>query len=51
VEGRLQFWRWVTQEIEIWSTIEVHVEDFLFLDKPNSVIPQKEEVEDGKEES
>ncbi len=51
VEGRLQFRRWETQENEKRSTIEVHVEDFQFLDKPNSVIPQKEEVEDGKEES
>jgi len=47
VEGRLQYRKWETQENEKRSTIEVYVEDFQFLDKPASAIPQKEEVEDG----
>ncbi len=51
VEGRLQFRKWETQDNEKRSTIEVHVDDFQFLDKPNNVSPQKEEVKDGEEES
>lgn len=51
VEGRLQFRKWETQDNEKRSTIEVSVEDFQFLDRPANVMPQKEETEDGKEES
>lgn len=51
VEGRLQFRKWETSDNEKRSTIEVVVEDFQFLDKPDNTGFQKEEVEDGKEES
>jgi len=51
VEGRLHFSKWETQDNEKRSTIEVYVDDFQFLDKPNNVNPKKEEVKDGEEES
>ena len=51
VEGRLQYRKWDTQDNEKRSIIEVYVEDFQFLDKPDVTIPQKEENQDGKEES
>ncbi len=48
VEGRLQYRKWETQDNETRSTIEVVVEDFQFLDRPNT---NKEEFTDGKEEN
>ncbi|MCM8804102.1 MAG: single-stranded DNA-binding protein [Candidatus Omnitrophica bacterium] len=50
VEGRLTYRSWETEENEKRSVIEVRVEKFQFLEKPNiEIIDQKEELENGEE--
>ncbi len=50
VEGRLQYRSWETDESEKRSVIEVRVERFQFLEKPNiEIIEEKEEFENEEE--
>lgn len=51
VEGSLHYRSWETDNNEKKSTIEVRVERFQFLEKPNiEIIDEKEELENGEEE-
>ncbi len=51
VEGSLQYRSWETDEKEKRSVIEVRVERFQFLEKPNiEIIEEKEEIENEEEE-
>jgi single-strand DNA-binding protein len=51
VEGSLQYRSWETDEKEKRSVIEVRVERFQFLEKPNiEIIEEKEELENEEEE-
>ncbi|MCS7180866.1 MAG: single-stranded DNA-binding protein [bacterium] len=51
VEGCLQYRTWETEDSEKKSVVEVRVERFQFLEKPNiEIIEEKEELENGKEE-
>jgi|YelNatPaOPRAMG01_1025707.scaffolds.fasta_scaffold164683_2 single-strand DNA-binding protein len=50
VEGSLHYRTWETEDNEKKSVIEVRVERFQFLEKPNiEIIEEKEELENGKE--
>jgi single-strand DNA-binding protein len=51
VEGSLHYRTWETEDNEKKSVIEVRVERFQFLEKPNiEIIEEKEELENGQEE-
>jgi single-strand DNA-binding protein len=51
VEGSLQYRSWETDEKEKRSVIEVRVERFQFLEKPNiEIIEEKEELENEEKE-
>ncbi|MGC8977147.1 MAG: single-stranded DNA-binding protein [Candidatus Ratteibacteria bacterium] len=51
VEGRLTYRSWETENNEKRSVIEVRVERFQFLEKPNiEIIDEKEELENGEED-
>ena len=50
VEGRLQYRTWETQEKEKRSTLEVRLENFQFLEKPQiDIVPETEGEENGEE--
>lgn len=50
VEGSLTYRSWETEDNEKRSVIEVRVEKFQFLEKPNiEIIDEKEELENGEE--
>lgn len=50
VEGSLHYRSWETEDSEKKSVIEVRVERFQFLEKPNiEIIDEKEELENDKE--
>jgi len=50
VEGSLQYRSWETDEKEKRSVVEVRVERFQFLEKPNiEIIEEKEELENEEE--
>lgn len=52
VEGRLQYRSWETDEKEKRAVVEVRVERFQFLEKPNiEIIEEREELENGEEEN
>ena len=50
VEGRLQYRTWETQEKEKRSTLEVRLENFQFLEKPQiDIVPETEGEGNGEE--
>lgn len=50
VEGRLHYRTWETEDNGKRSTIEINVENFQFLEKPQpEIIGEKEERENGQE--
>lgn len=52
VEGRLHYRTWETEDNEKRSTIEINVENFQFLERPQpEIIEEREEEENGEKES